>query len=146
MVLLPSDEWDHTERREFYEAMCVVANRARRSKAKGWFQHISVDDCYRTVEVGKLKAVRIDNDFVIVYTAGTPWYNHSYRILSEMLVIRLREGCNYRKVLSTLDILARIEQCRAIVVGDALTQNKRLARVYQRAGFSSESEQLIKEV
>jgi len=146
MVLLQSDEWDCQQGWEFYDAMVHVAEQAKKSGAKSWFAHINVDDCFRSVSDGRLKAVRVDDHFVIVYCVGVPWYNSELRVLSEMLVIRIRAGGDYRKVLRALDILAEDEQCRVVCVGDALTQDKRLARVYQRAGFRSESEQLIKEL
>lgn len=146
MVLLPSDEWETRHWVELYDAMVGVAHRAKQSKAKEWFKHINVDDCYDSVRKFRVKAERVDDDFVILYELGVPWYNHSYRVLSESLVIALRTGKNYRKVLSALDILATAHKCEAVVVGDALTQNGRLASVYERAGFRRESSQFIKEV
>lgn len=146
MVLLQEREWSTKQWDELNDAMVRVASAAKQSQAKGWFKHIRVEDCMAAIDGKFVRASRIDDDFVIVYSVGTPWYNWYFRSLEEMLVIRLRKGSNYRKVLSALTLLADQHDCKSIVVGDALTQDDRLARVYERAGFRRESSQFIKEI
>lgn len=146
MVLLQEREWSTKQWDELNDAMVRVASAAKQSQAKGWFKHIRVEDCMASIDGKLVRASRIDDDFVIVYGVGAPWYNWSFKALEEMLVIRLRKGSNYRKVLSALTILAEQHECKSIVVGDALTLDDRLARVYERAGFRRESSQFIKEI
>lgn len=81
-------------------------------------------------------AAIIDDGILVVYTVSVPWYA-DYRVLHELLVLRIGDGGTFRDVTDLLDDLAEQFDCYAMSAGTALSGNeKAIARMYQRAGWT----------
>lgn len=134
------DEWT-----ELRFAMLRAAMEAQSAGTKKWFRHINVQHAFDSVRLGLID-VAVADGYAVLYSVDHPWWNRDYKMIGEMLVVRLGDTPgNVRTVLRILDALAAQHDADAICVGDALTFDSRLTRFYQRAGFRVESSQLIKE-
>jgi hypothetical protein len=96
---------------------------------------------------GEFKSVYHEG-YLIVYDVGEAWYAPTERILDERLVLRIADGPgDFRAVIRALDILAHKHGCTGIHVGTALQpRTAKLARVYQRYGFSPAGQSLYRRV
>jgi hypothetical protein len=92
-------------------------------------------------------AVVINESYLLVFSVVKPWYSKNRIILCEDLVLRIGKGSCFRDVIATMEHLADINECDAIITGGALARSSRaITRLYQRFGFVLEdgSPQLIK--
>lgn len=88
---------------------------------------------------GLVDSLVIDESYLLVYAVVQPWYSLDRIILSEEMVLRIRDGSSFDAVVSTMKLLAENNDCDAIVTGGALARYPRaLTRLYQRHGFTLE--------
>jgi hypothetical protein len=80
----------------------------------------------------------------VIFQFGCPWYNPGLRYFEELMVIRVGEGGLFRCVPESMIAVAKAGDCTHIVVGDALPEDGRLERVYNRYGFVTEARSMIR--
>lgn len=108
------------------------------------------DDPQYTVDMivqNMVDSVVIDESYLLVFSVVKPWYSMNRVLLSEDLVLRIGKGSTFRAVASTLEHLAELNNCDAIITGGALSRSSRaIIRLYQRFGYELEdgSPQLTK--
>lgn len=85
-------------------------------------------------------AVVIDESYLLVYAVVKPWYSKNSYVVSEELVLRIGKGSHFGSVVHTLEEIAKLHDCDAIVTGGALARSSRaITRMYQRYGYVLET-------
>lgn len=108
------------------------------------------DDREYTVQVivqNMVDAVVINESYLLVFSVVKPWYSKNKTVLCEDLVLRIGKGSSFSDVIATMEDLAEVNECDAIITGGALARSSRaITRLYQRFGFVLEdgSPQLTK--
>lgn len=147
--LLHAKDWTYTEWFDYYVACDRESEGAMVSGRKSWFGCIDVDAVKAApldgITTHEMEAFRV-GPYAVLYSIATPWYNPREIFLQEHLVIRVGAVGSFRCVPEALIQRAQELGCGHIVVGDALTIDDRLARVYNRYGFQVEAQSMIRRV
>lgn len=142
-------DWTYTDWFDYYVACDREAEGAMVSGRKSWFAAIDVEAVKAApldgITTHEMEAYRV-GPYAVLYSIGTPWYNPAEVYLQEHLVIRVGGVGSFRLVPESLIQRAKELGCGHIVVGDALTVDNRLARVYNRYGFTVEAQSMIRRV
>lgn len=90
----------------------------------------------RAIASGAVDARVIDEQYLVVFNVGRPWYSDRL-VLEELMVLRLRPGtAPFSKVTDFLERMAGSVGAELIMVGGALSDRPNaLRRAYRQQGF-----------
>jgi hypothetical protein len=127
-------------------AALIHTSPAKNGRGKAWTELIDPDHVTALILERRVESF-VYRGYLIVFDIGAPWYSPDKKVLEEMLVARLDPTPGrIRDVVSALSAVAHANGCVGIAVGNALTFDGRLARVYERFGFNPEALSLYKDI
>lgn len=121
--------------------------RIDRSAHKAWMQFATPDSTLDGIRAlaEQQGAWIVDERYLVLVDAGSPWYNSGVTVLEELMVLALVPGGDFRKVTEFLDQVAAARGCDFISSGTALaTSDRALSRLYMRAGYDVAGTMLTK--
>lgn len=84
--------------------------------------------------------------YLVCYAIDLPWYA-TKPVLTELLVLRVRNGGKFQDVTDHLEAQAKRHQCPYVAAGTTLAaSDELLARAYQGKGYSPGAIQMVKEI
>lgn len=107
-------------------------------------QYVDWDAAYSALLTGKVYSVICDG-YLVVYDVGAPWYSSTPLLLEEMVCRLGSKPGNFRTVIATLERLAVLHSCKAIICGNAIGRRS-LTTAYSRGGFKTIAVQIYKEI
>lgn len=119
---------------------------------KGWDNRINPDDALEIIVAlmfndgpPGLEAVVLNDSHLLLFNVGSPWWSKTPWLI-EQFYLRLARG-SAPAALAAIDTLAKDRACTSVVFGTSMAANDfALARLLGRAGYSPQSQQLIKEL
>jgi hypothetical protein len=114
---------------------------------KSWHRIVSRSKVFKEIRSGTEFEVLLISGYLLAYQIGTPWYSDG-DVFYEHLLLKVDPAAHsIRPVLRAMENIARGTGCVGIAVGTALnSSDERLARVYHRAGYSTQAHALYKEL
>jgi hypothetical protein len=114
---------------------------------KSWHRTVSLGKVFYEIANGSDFEVLLVSGYLLAYQIGAPWYSDG-DVFYEQLLLKVDPAAHsIRPVLRAMENIARGAGCVGIAVGTALnSSDERLARVYHRAGYSTQAHALYKEL
>lgn len=115
--------------------------------SKKWFGAISREKVGRVLKEGQFELLLLGGYMVGMYL-DTPWWGEGNKVLYEQILLKVDPAAsNIRPIIRALVHCARVTGATGVAVGTALNpSDRKLARVYERFGFSTVAHSLYKEV
>lgn len=137
--------------RDMKAIYAAVLSRSERD-GKDWNNRVNANDALEVIvslmfNEGPpgLEAVVLNDSHLLLFSVGNPWWSKTPWLI-EQFYIRLARGPS-DKALAALDELAADRKCTSIVFGTSMAaKDAALARLLGRAGYTPQSQQLIKEL
>lgn len=147
MVSLSNVPIEKVERKHYLLIKQIFTERLerlRKSKRKLLFDLIDIDTAMQDLFL--FEHSYLVGGYLVVYDVDRCW-GLKDQMLNEIIVVRLAPGCDFSVVPTFLERQARAAGCRYVVAGTALAKdNRALAALYQRNGFSLSHMQMMKEL
>ncbi|NUX98776.1 hypothetical protein [Paraburkholderia youngii] len=107
--------------------------------AKAWYGTVDPDHVYHVICETKAFESILLNGYLLCMVLDYPWWTRSVKVLHEQMLLKVDPNAwNLRSVIREMVNLGRITGAAGIASGTALSTNdRRLARVYERFGFQT---------
>ncbi|KVD54737.1 hypothetical protein [Burkholderia ubonensis] len=117
--------------------------------SKAWFGTVDPEHVYQVIcgDSSPFESILL-NGYLLCMVLDTPWWSPNKKLLHEQMVLKIDpRAWNFRSVLRALVELGKSVGATGVTSGTALhTNDRRLARVYERFGFRTAAHSLYLEL